>query len=270
MTSDGETSGGTRVFETSVTGLRRVPYRVALGILSGGPLLWLAFFVVTPLVLLIAALAVDERFAPYAIGLSLLFGLTFWWSGYRYASPRVTVDPKRGTIRIQHDATPAWTTDKTVDVADLEGVSLVPLGGFVLVRLAFTTPNVFRPWDFVIERSDRSALEAALQRTGVAVHEPGDRWYSRWHTAKVPVRLATTLVVLLGVPIVTLLAFGRRALQGNLVFIAGLVVVWTLQAQITRAAGIRPERFSLGILLDVVGTFTVLVTLYWLSLHLLS
>ncbi|WP_135829939.1 hypothetical protein [Halorussus halobius] len=259
---------GPLVLESRLTGAVSTLYRIAFGFLSGGPLVWFLLFVCLPLSVLAGAVVVGPELASLAVGLPALFLLGFWWSSYRYASPRVTVDATRRTIRIEHGRTPAWTRAKTVDVDDLRSVFVVPLGGFALVRLDYRERNVFEPWDFLVPRADLPAVDRVLTGSGVDVRRVGGRDASRWRRFEPVVRVVVTPLVLVAVPTYAVREFGTGAFDDNVVVVAGIVAAWTLQAQVTAAVGLRPERRSLAVVLDVVGTVAVVVGAVWLYVKL--
>lgn len=256
------------ILESRLTSLRRTPIRLAFGFLSGGPLLWFLIFICLPLATLAGALLLDSRIASVAVGLSALFLLGFWWTSYRYASPKLTIDPSRRTVRIEHGRTPAWTRAKTVDLDELETVLVVPFGDFALVRLNYRERNLFRPWDFLLSQSDVSAAEGALRESGVGVAKIDGREVSRLRTFEPPIRVVLTPLVLVAIPAYAVWEFGTAALQSDIVIIAVLIATWTFQAHITDAVGLRPQRRSFALLFDVVATLAVLIGVFWIYLQL--
>lgn len=268
MTRDESNAGdGGGPHEVQLTDPPRLPRRIAFGFLSGGFVGWMLLFVLLPPVLLVGSLAVDSRLAGLAVGLPAFLSLSVWWTGYRYQSPHVTLDSADGTIQIEPGRTPAWTGTRTIDLGEVDGATIVPLGEFALVRLDYRGLLVLQPHDFVVPQSERAAVESVLRACGVAVSTPGDEGASRWQATDVPVRIVLTPLVLVAVPAAAIWTFGTTALWNDVVVVAGIVLAWTLQAHATTVVGLRPSRNSLAFLADVLATGAVAFGLGWLYLQ---
>lgn len=262
------TENDTIVLERPLTGPLRAPVRVAFGFLSSGTLLWFLFFICIPVGLLVAAITVDSRIAGVAVGLSGLFLLGFWWISYRYMNPRLTVNPTRRTIRIDHGQTPAWTQGQTIDLDDLRAVVIVPFHDYALVRLDYTELNVFGPQNFLVSRSDLSIVIDTLEATDVDISTFDRSEVPWWRSLEIPLRIILTPLVLITIPAYAVWVFGTGALRSDTVIITGLIALWTVQVHLTTAAGLRPRHRYTALVFDIVLTVLLLLGAFWVYVQL--
>lgn len=197
--------------EVDLGGVRAVPLRIAIGVLSIGPWLWAAFAVIPPLAVLASQLLWPTK-PPAVVFVSGFASFVLWMSPIRYDRSRTTVDASAREVRIDR---PTGTGTGTQDVHGLETVehaTIQRLGPVALVYLRSDSSSTSYP-TFVASVNDLPALTTALGSAGVEtatgnVLEPG---------ATGPLaRLLVTLLVAIGVPAVAVWRFGPGVLAGAL------------------------------------------------------
>lgn len=228
--------------ESELRGVRAVPVRIALGVLSVGTALWVGLVVVVPVALLVGILLLP---IPPVIGVQtmLFFLFMFWANAGGYNRKRTTVDPDAGTVSIER---PSGFGQRKTDVHELDAVDAVAIQGLGPVALVTirSDASLMTASRFVASTSELPTVTDALRATGVPVIESGfgladdgveegseDRTDAgsagTARTLGPRTRLVATALLLLGVPIAILLAFGSGpvALGAAWVVIVGGITV---------------------------------------------
>ncbi|GAB3689411.1 hypothetical protein GCM10028857_24720 [Salinarchaeum chitinilyticum] len=207
--------------ESELHGLRAAPVRIALGVLSIGTALWAGLVVAVPVALLVGILLLP---VPPVIGVQIVLFLAFvfWANGGGYNRKRTTVDPAAGTVSIER---PSGIDGRKADVHDLEAVEAVAiqrLGRVGLVTI-WSEASLMTASRFVAPATDLPAVTKAIRSTGVPVvgsevglfgdgADGADRTEiesaSDANTPGPRTRLVATALLLLGIPVVILVAFG--------------------------------------------------------------
>lgn len=209
--------------EAELSGLRAVPVRIALGVLSFGVQLWAGLLAV-PLVLLAGALLLPIP-PVFGVQIALFLAFMLWMNAARYGRMQTTVDPDAGTVSIDR---PSGLDQRKTDVHELDDVDAVAIqrvGSVALVTIR-SDASLMTASRFVVSAAELPDVRDALLATDVPVVESGVQSSSdgsvkneRVDPAKAPnagdsqelgprTRLAVTAVVVLGVPVATLAAFG--------------------------------------------------------------
>lgn len=210
--------------EAELHGLRAAPVRIALGVLSIGTALWAGLVVAVPVALLVGILILP---VPPVIGVQIVLFLVFvfWANGGGYNRKRTTVDPDAGTVSIDR---PSGFGQRKTDVHELDAVDAVAIqrvGPVALVTIR-SDASLMTASRFVVSASELPQVRDALLATDVRVVESGIRSSADGSARDERVdlagaagasdsppigpraRLGVTLLVVLGVPIATLVAFG--------------------------------------------------------------
>lgn len=199
-------------FSADLGGLRAVPLRIAVSVLSLGPWLWATIAVATPVAVLASQLVWATK-PPGIVFASGLVYFTLWMVPIRYDRSLTTVDSAAAEVRIDR---PTGTGEETRDVHDLEAVeraTIRRLGPVALVYLQSDSASTSYP-TFVAPVGDLPNLTTALRSAGVdvdstAVLDPA---------AGGPLaRLLVTLLVAIGVPAVGAWRFGAGILVIGLI-----------------------------------------------------
>ncbi|MCU4926671.1 hypothetical protein OB905_11870 [Halobacteria archaeon AArc-dxtr1] len=223
-------------FDPPAVGLAALPTRLALATRSMSGRSWAVLFVVVPVGLLGASLWITPRVANGLVGLSGFLALTLWATGYyNYGRARVRINPSRGTlIAVLGNAD---GLERTVDLGRVESVSVERGGAVALLRVddhSFAwIERVVIPDPVAISERQLPSARDALQVAGVSVSDPNPVAGRRSRSATV--RLVVTPLVLVGVPLAALVAFGRSVLLTNGAVIVLVLAVgaigWELRAR---------------------------------------
>lgn len=219
-------------FEPRTGGLAMLPTRLVLAVLAQSRRSWALLFVVVPLGFLAGSLLVSPRIADGIVGICGFLGCTLWAvSHYGYDRQRVRIDPGARSLTVIYENAPQW--NRTVDLGRIESVSVRTPGSLAFVRVEghaldplerFTLPEPF----LVPTESVPTAL-AALEAAGVTVPEAGSADYDAdGRSLETTARLVLTPLVLVGAPLLALLAFGRSILFTNgavIMAVLGLVAI---------------------------------------------
>lgn len=204
-------------FSVDLGGLRAVPLRIAVSVLSLGPWLWGTIAVVVPVAVLASQLVWATK-PPGIVFASGLVYFTLWMVPIRYDRSLTTVDTTAAEVRIDR---PTGTGEDTRDVHDLETVeraTIRRLGPVALVYLRAGSSRAAYP-TFVSPIGELPAVTTALRSGGVDVADEN----ALEPAAAGPVaRFLATALVAIGVPAVGVWWFGPGILVGGL---GGLLLV---------------------------------------------
>ncbi|PSP77094.1 hypothetical protein BRC81_10700 [Halobacteriales archaeon QS_1_68_20] len=264
------TSGAVRTdpvaVESGLTGGRGPLVRLAFALLSGGPVFWGLVVVGFPVALLLGGLWVHAGLLELLVAVCALLLLAMWWSGYRYAGTRATIDPRVDSVTLEGVGPPGQSRSTTVDLDRVEAVSVVPLADAVLVRFDYREFTLFEPPDFAVDRPAFPAAAESLRACGFEVPGGAEDVVGRgWFPYEVPVRIGPTPLVLVGLPPYAVAEVGPAVLWSDGTVIAAVVGVWTLARHLTHAAGVRPtgrgrrvaELFDLVVTAVLLGAVAV-------------
>lgn len=195
--------------ESPADGLRGLPVRLALATVSLSRWLWLLLFVLGPLGVLLASHSISERFANGIVGICGFLALILWGSGqYTFHRSAIRIDPASRTLAIRQRTA---SLERTVDLDRVDSIAVRTLRTAALLRIEahtlgpgqrFTLPPM------VVPANRLSAALEAFEAAGVAVPDAGAS--ARGHRSlETRLRLLVTPLVLVGVPLVAVVLFGR-------------------------------------------------------------
>lgn len=217
-------------FEPQTGGLTMVPTRLALATLSSSRRWWAFLFVFVPLGFLGGSFWISPQIANGIMGLCGFLALVLWSvSYYNYDRPRVRIDGGARSLTVVYEN--AGRQERAVDLKRVESVSVHTLGSMALIRIEGHTFSPFErfllPEPFLVSAERVPAALDALHAAGVAVPETGSET-DDGRSLETSVRLAVTPLVLVGVPVSALFAFGQSILVTNgtvIMVILGLVAI---------------------------------------------
>lgn len=228
---------GAPTVEVDLRGVRALPHRFAVGVLSLETTFWGALAVLAPLSVLATQLfwPVRPRMLVFVPGF-VCFAL--WMAPMRYDRSQTTVDSAARVVRIER---PTGTGEETADTYDLEKVDRAEirrLGSVALVHLRSGSETNAQP-DFLVSTADLPIVIDALDASGLDVDSSDVLRPAHAVVSEPLARLAVTALFLLGVPIVGVSWFGPGILVGGLggllLLIGGsLLVGWALRRLISR------------------------------------
>lgn len=220
--------------EYPTDGIAALPTRLAVATLSLRRRWWALLFVVVPIGVLAGSLRISSQIADGIAGICGFLALILWEVSYAtYDDSRIRIDPATRTIAVAHGNA---ERERNVDLDRVASVSVRALGSTALVRIELhgfgRLERSTLPDPFLVPADRVPAALEALRAANVTVREPesddetGDEHERRWNEPTV--RLAATLLTLVGVPMYAVVAFGPSVLLTNgaaIVAVLGLVML---------------------------------------------
>lgn len=211
------------ILESHTDGIRGIPTRLALGVLTESRWWWALLFVFVPLSVLAGSLWITPQFANGIVGICGFLALTVWAVGYsQFRRSQVQINSGTRSLSVTHgdDASPFGIQERSVDLGRIESVSVHTLGRTTLIRIedhTFSLGERFLSSDgFVVPTEQLPATLERLLAAGVRVPETGSTENGDVERSFDTVfRLVVTPLVLGGIPVAALLLFGHSILVTN-------------------------------------------------------
>ncbi|WP_049915873.1 hypothetical protein [Haloferax mucosum] len=194
---------------------RDTPTRLALAALVGSDRFWTGFVVVLPTVLLLAT-RLHHVFVSFAAGVPVAICLWLQTMSHEFVAPCLTVDTETGTLTTSKSYDSGNTS--TIDVSDLERVTVIRFANTALVRLHYSKWTVSKPVSATVPAARVPEFASQLERVGLDVSV---REFDSLASASDMIRLRV-----FGTPIAVLGSFvGIWSLHGPEAFFTDAVVV---------------------------------------------